>query len=61
MDSMYGMNNNKMNTMNELVMLHQFDQMMRGIALEVFEENRGRFEIINRNQAKKGRRTNLRT
>lgn len=63
MDSMNGMNNNKMSTMNELVMLKQFNQMVREIVDEYLNENRSKSgnniynnNRLNRGQLKNGKR-----
>lgn len=61
MDSSNGMNNNKMGTMNELVILRQFEQMVKQIIDEYLNENRlkmGFNNNNNRNQFKNGRRNN---
>lgn len=64
MDSTNGMNNNQMGTMNQLLILRQFEQMVRQIFDDCLNENRlklGSNNNNNRGQQKNGRRnTSLR-
>lgn len=55
-DSTIGMNNNKMSTMNELVILRQFDQMVREIVADYLENQSKSGNNNNRKQGKQGRR-----